>query len=157
MKRKLIVVFMTIVMAVSLAFGMSIMTVGAADELTLGDVSTTYTSGTAIEISCSQFTTGGDEQELGGNSLTYVTVTSGGSTYNASNVRQIASRKSLRVYFNGTGYSFSNAKKGDLFTVKQGMTSTKYPDLTVSEDINYIYTGISWIKGNEVPSNVEII
>ncbi len=55
MKRKLIVVFMTIVMAVSLAFGMSIMTVGAADELTLGDVSTTYTSGTAIEISCSQF------------------------------------------------------------------------------------------------------
>lgn len=157
MKRKLIVVFMTIVMAVSLAFGMSIMTVGAADELTLGDVSTTYTSGTAIEISCSQFTTGGDEQELGGNSLTYVTVTSGGSTYNASNVRQIASRKSLRVYFNGTGYSFSNAKKGDLFTVKQGMTSTKYPDLTVSEDINYIFTGISWIKGNEVPSNVEII
>ena len=157
MKRKLIVVFMTIVMAVSLAFGMSIMTVGAADELTLGDVSTTYTSGTAIEISCSQFTTGGDEQELGGNSLTYVTVTSGGSTYNASNVRQIVSRKSLRVYFNGTGYSFSNAKKGDLFTVKQGMTSTKYPDLTVSEDINYIYTGISWIKGNEVPSNVEII
>lgn len=157
MKRKLIVVFMTIVMAVSLAFGMSIMTVGAADELTLGDVSTTYTSGTAIEISCSQFTTGDDEQELGGNSLTYVTVTSGGSTYNASNVRQIVSRKSLRVYFNGTGYSFSNAKKGDLFTVKQGMTSTKYPDLTVSEDINYIYTGISWIKGNEVPSNVEII
>lgn len=157
MKRKLIVVFMTIVMAVSLAFGMSIMTVGAADELTLGDVSTTYTSGTAIEISCSQFTTGGDEQELGGNSLTYVTVISGGSTYNASNVRQIVSRKSLRVYFNGTGYSFSNAKKGDLFTVKQGMTSTKYPDLTVSEDINYIYTGISWIKGNEVPSNVEII
>lgn len=157
MKRKLIVVFMTIVMAVSLAFGMSIMTVGAADELTLGDVSTTYTSGTAIEISCSQFTTGGDEQELGGNSLTYVTVTSGGSTYNASNVRQIVSRKSLRVYFNGTGYSFSNAKKGDLFTVKQGMTSTKYPDLTVSEDINYIFTGISWIKGNEVPSNVEII
>lgn len=155
MKRKLIVVFMTIVMAVSLAFGMSIMTVGAADELTLGDVSTTYTSGTAIEISCSQFTTGGDEQELGGNSLTYVTVTSGGSTYNASNVRQIVSRKSLRVYFNGTGYSFSNAKKGDLFTVKQGMTSTKYPDLTVSEDINYIFTGSSWIKGKELPTEAE--
>ena len=155
MKRKLIVVFMTIVMAVSLAFGMSIMTVGAADELTLGDVSTMYTSGTAIEISCSQFTTGGDEQELGGNSLTYVTVTSGGSTYNASNVRQIVSRKSLRVYFNGTGYSFSNAKKGDLFTVKQGMTSTKYPDLTVSEDINYIFTGSSWIKGKELPTEAE--
>lgn len=157
MKRKLIVVFMTIVMAVSLAFGMSIMTVGAADELTLGDVSTTYTSGTAIEISCSQFTTGGDEQELGGNSLTYVTVTSGGSTYNASNVRQIVSRKSLRVYFNGTGYSFSNAKKGDLFTVKQGMTSTKYPDLTVSEDINYIFTGSSWIKGKELPTEAEAL
>lgn len=157
MKRKLIVVFMTIVMAVSLAFGMSIMTVGAADELTLGDVSTKYTSGTAIEISCSQFTTGGDEQELGGNSLTYVTVTSGESTYNASNVRQIVSRKSLRVYFNGTGYSFSNAKKGDLFTVKQGMTSTIYPDLTVSEDINYIFTGSSWIKGTELPTEAEAL
>lgn len=157
MKRKLIVVFMTIVMAVSLAFGMSIMTVGAADELTLGDVSTKYTSGTAIEISCSQFTTGGDEQELGGNSLTYVTVTSGESTYNASNVRQVVSRKSLRVYFNGTGYSFSTAKRGDLFTVKQGMTSTIYPDLTVSEDINYIFTGSSWIKGKELPTEAEAL
>ena len=155
MKRKLIVVFMTIVMAVSLAFGMSIMTVGAADELTLGAV--TSTSGSSVEIGCTQFTTGKDEDELNVNDLSNVTLTTNGTTYNASHVRQILSRKAFKVYFNGSGYNFSNAVKGDLITVKAGTAFGKYPDIAVSADINYIFTGSSWIKGTEVPTEAEAL
>lgn len=155
MKRKLIVVFMTIVMAVSLAFGMSIMTVGAADELTLGAV--TSTSGSSVEIGCTQFTTGKDEDELNVNDLSSVTLTTNGTTYNASHVRQILSRKAFKVYFNGSGYNFSNAVRGDLITVKAGTAFGKYPDIAVSADINYIFTGSSWIKGTEVPTEAEAL
>ena len=155
MKRKLIVVFMTIVMAVSLAFGMSIMTVGAADELTLGAV--TSTSGSSVEIGCTQFTTGKDEDELNVNDLSNVTLTTNGTTYNASHVRQILSRKAFKVYFNGSGYNFSNAVRGDLITVKAGTAFGKYPDIAVSADINYIFTGSSWIKGTEVPTEAEAL
>lgn len=155
MKRKLIVVFMTIVMAVSLAFGMSIMTVGAADELTLGAV--TSTSGSSVEIGCTQFTTGKDEDELNVNDLSNVTLTTNGTTYNASHVHQILSRKAFKVYFNGSGYNFSNAVRGDLITVKAGTAFGKYPDIAVSADINYIFTGSSWIKGTEVPTEAEAL
>ena len=155
MKRKLIVVFMTIVMAVSLAVGMSIMTVGAADELTLGAV--TSTSGSSVEIGCTQFTTGKDEDELNVNDLSNVTLTTNGTTYNASHVRQILSRKAFKVYFNGSGYNFSNAVRGDLITVKAGTAFGKYPDIAVSADINYIFTGSSWIKGTEVPTEAEAL
>lgn len=155
MKRKLIVVFMTIVMAVSLAFGMSIMTVGAADELTLGAV--TSTSGSSVEIGCTQFTTGKDEDELNVNDLSNVTLTTNGTTYNASHVRQILSRKAFKVYFNGSGYNFSNAVRGNLITVKAGTAFGKYPDIAVSADINYIFTGSSWIKGTEVPTAAEAL
>ena len=155
MKRKLIVVFMTIVMAVSLAFGMSIMTVGAADELTLGAV--TSTSGSSVEIGCTQFTTGKDEDELNVNDLSNVTLTTNGTTYNASHVRQILSRKAFKVYFNGSGYNFSNAVRGDLITVKAGTAFGKYPDIAVSADINYIFTGSSWIKGKELPTEAEAL
>lgn len=154
MKRKLIVVFMTIVMAVSLAFGMSIMTVGAADELTLGAV--TSTSGSSVEIGCTQFTTGKDEDD-NVNDLSNVTLTTNGTTYNASHVRQILSRKAFKVYFNGSGYNFSNAVRGDLITVKAGTAFGKYPDIAVSADINYIFTGSSWIKGTEVPTEAEAL
>ena len=155
MKRKLIVVFMTIVMAVSLAFGMSIMTVGAADELTLGAV--TSTNGSSVEIGCTQFTTGKDEDELNVNDLSNVTLTTNGTTYNASHVRQILSRKAFKVYFNGSGYNFSNAVRGDLITVKAGTAFGKYPDIAVSADINYIFTGSSWIKGTELPTEAEAL
>lgn len=155
MKRKLIVVFMTIVMAVSLAFGMSIMTVSAADELTLGAV--TSISGSSVEIGCTQFTTGKDEDELNVNDLSNVTLTTNGTTYNASHVRQILSRKAFKVYFNGSGYNFSNAVRGDLITVKAGTAFGKYPDIAVSADINYIFTGSSWIKGTEVPTEAEAL
>ena len=111
MKRKLIVVFMTIVMAVSLAFGMSIMTVGAADELTLGAV--TLASGGNIEFECSQFT-GGDNVELitpnqTTGATTQIYVTSGENKYYASHVRQIVNaRKRFSLFFivNGKSYNF---------------------------------------------------
>lgn len=160
MKRKLIVVFMTIVMAVSLAFGMSIMTVGAADELTLGAV--TLTSGGNIEFECSQFT-GGDNVELitpnqTTGATTQIYVTSGENKYYASHVRQIVNaRKRFSLFFivNGKSYNFGSATKGDLLTIEKGLTFASYPDLTVSEDINYIFTGSSWIKGKELPTEAE--
>lgn len=160
MKRKLIVVFMTIVMAVSLAFGMSIMTVGAADELTLGAV--TLASGGNIEFECSQFT-GGDNVELitpnqTTGATTQIYVTSGENKYYASHVRQIVNaRKRFSLFFivNGKSYNFDSATKGDLLTIEKGLTFASYPDLTVSEDINYIFTGSSWIKGKELPTEAE--
>ena len=153
MKRKMAMVLMTLVMAVSLVFGMTTIA-QASTELTLGDVLTAYTANTAIEIGCEQFTTGGDELDLTVNGKEDVTLTSNGATYTASHVRQVVSRKSLRVYFNGSGYNFGSAQKGDLFTVKKGLKISNY-DLTVTEDINYIFTGSSWIKGNELPSEAE--
>lgn len=162
MKRKLIVVFMTIVMAVSLAFGMSIMTVGAADELTLGAV--TLASGGNIEFECSQFT-GGDNVELitpnqTTGATTQIYVTSGENKYYASHVRQIVNaRKRFSLFFivNGKSYNFDSATKGDLLTIEKGLTFASYPDLTVSEDINYIFTGSSWIKGKELPTEAEAL
>ena len=162
MKRKLIVVFMTIVMAVSLAFGMSIMTVGAADELTLGAV--TLASGGNIEFECSQFT-GGDNVELitpnqTTGATTQIYVTSGENKYYASHVRQIVNaRKRFSLFFivNGKSYNFGSATKGDLLTIEKGLTFASYPDLTVSEDINYIFTGSSWIKGKELPTEAEAL
>ena len=162
MKRKLIVVFMTIVMAVSLAFGMSIMTVGAADELTLGAV--TLASGGNIEFECSQFT-GGDNVELitpnqTTGATTQIYVTSGENKYYASHVRQIVNaRKRFSLFFivNGKSYNFGSATKGDLLTIEKGLTFASYPNLTVSEDINYIFTGSSWIKGKELPTEAEAL
>ena len=160
MKRKLIVVFMTIVMAVSLAFGMSIMTVGAADELTLGAV--TLTSGGNIEFECTQFTGKDNDELIAPNQTTGATtqiyVTSGENKYYASHVRQIVNaRKRFSLFFivNGKSYNFGSATKGDLLTIEKGLTFASYPDLTVSEDINYIFTGSSWIKGKELPTEAE--
>lgn len=169
MKRKLIVVFMTIVMAVSLAFGMSIMTVGAADELTLGAV--TLASGGNIEFECSQFT-GGDNVELitpnqTTGATTQIYVTSGENKYYASHVRQMGKvRKAFKLYFNnananGKKYSFASSAKGDLLTVKKGLTITGNEDgaeynIEVKADINYIYTGSAWISGTELPADQEL-
>ena len=153
MKRKMAMVLMTLVMAVSLVFGMTTIA-HAATELTLGDVKAAYTANAAIEIGCEQFTTGADELDLTVNGKEYVVLTSNGATYTASHIRQVVSRKSFRVYFLNSGYNFGSAKKGDLFTVKAGLTISNY-DLTVSEDINYIFTGSSWIKGNELPTEAE--
>ena len=162
MKRKLIVVFMTIVMAVSLAFGMSIMTVGAADELTLGAV--TLASGGNIEFECSQFTGKDNDELIAPNQTTGATtqiyVTSGENKYYASHVRQIVNaRKRFSLFFivNGKSYNFGSATKGDLLTIEKGLTFASYPDLTVSEDINYIFTGSSWIKGKELPTEAEAL
>ena len=162
MKRKLIVVFMTIVMAVSLAFGMSIMTVGAADELTLGAV--TLVSGGNIEFECTQFTGKDNDELIAPNQTTGATtqiyVTSGENKYYASHVRQIVNaRKRFSLFFivNGKSYNFDSATKGDLLTIEKGLTFASYPDLTVSEDINYIFTGSSWIKGKELPTEAEAL
>lgn len=154
MKRKMAMVLLTLVTAVSLVFGMTTISAQAATELVLGEVSTENTKNTAIEIGCEQFTNGGEDVDLTVNGKEYVTLTTNGTTYNASHIRQVYSRKTFRVYFLGSGYNFSSAKKGDLFTVKAGFAISNY-DLTVSEDINYIFTGSSWIKGSELPTEAE--
>ena len=154
MKRKMAMVLLTLVTAVSLVFGMTTIAAQAATELVLGEVSTENTKNTAIEIGCEQFTNGGDDVDLTVNGKEYVTLTTNGTTYNASHIRQVYGRKTFRVYFFGSGYNFSSAKKGDLFTVKAGFAISNY-DLTVSEDINYIFTGSSWIKGSELPTEAE--
>lgn len=152
MKKKLFVVFMTIAMAVSLVCGMSFMTASASNELTLGD---TVTPGenNSVEINWQNMTfTGDDEAELGINDFANITVTRGSTVYNPDFVRQIPSRQTFKIYCLNTGYNFASAEQGDLLTIKSGTTFSRYPDITVSADINYIYTGSKWIKGNTIPT-----
>lgn len=152
MKKKLFVVFMTIAMAVSLVCGMSFMTASASNELTLGDT-VTPGANNSVEINWQNMTfTGNDEAELGINDFANITVTRGSTVYNPDYVRQVPSRQTFQVYCLNTGYNFASAERGDLFTIKSGTTFSLYPDITVSADINYIYTGSKWIKGNTIPT-----
>lgn len=152
MKKKLFVVFMTIAMAVSLVCGMSFMTASASNELTLGDT-VTPGANNSVEINWQNMTfTGNDEAELGINDFANITVTRGSTVYNPDYVRQVPSRQTFKVYCLNTGYNFASAEQGDLFTIKSGTTFSLYPDITVSADINYIYTGSKWIKGNTIPT-----
>lgn len=152
MKKKLFVVFMTIAMAVSLVCGMSFMTASASNELTLGDT-VTPGANNSVEINWQNMTfTGDDEAELGINDFANITVTRGSTVYQSDYVRQVPSRQTFKVYCLNTGYNFASAEQGDLFTIKSGTTFSKYPDITVSADINYIYTGSKWIKGNTIPT-----
>jgi|GEM_PF-1865604 len=152
MKKKLFVVFMTIAMAVSLVCGMSFMTASASNELTLGDT-VTPGANNSVEINWQNMTfTGDDEAELGINDFANITVTRGSTVYNPDFVRQVPSRQTFKVYCLNTGYNFASAERGDLFTIKSGTTFSLYPDITVSADINYIYTGSKWIKGNTIPT-----
>lgn len=152
MKKKLFVVFMTIAMAVSLVCGMSFMTASASNELTLGDT-VTPGANNSVEINWQNMTfTGNDEAELGINDFANITVTRGSTVYNPDYVRQVPSRQTFKVYCLNTGYNFASAERGDLFTIKSGTTFSLYPDITVSADINYIYTGSKWIKGNTIPT-----
>ena len=152
MKKKLFVVFMTIAMAVSLVCGMSFMTASASNELTLGDT-VTPGANNSVEINWQNMTfTGDDEAELGINDFANITVTRGSTVYNPDFVRQIPSRQTFKIYCLNTGYNFASAEQGDLLTIKSGTTFSRYPDITVSADINYIYTGSKWIKGNTIPT-----
>lgn len=152
MKKKLFVVFMTIAMAVSLVCGMSFMTASASNELTLGDT-VTPGANNSVEINWQNMTfTGDDEAELGINDFANITVTRGSTVYNPDYVRQIPSRQTFKIYCLNTGYNFASAEQGDLLTIKSGTTFSRYPDITVSADINYIYTGSKWIKGNTIPT-----
>ena len=152
MKKKLFVVFMTIAMAVSLVCGMSFMTAFASNELTLGDT-VTPGANNSVEINWQNMTfTGDDEAELGINDFANITVTRGSTVYNPDFVRQIPSRQTFKIYCLNTGYNFASAEQGDLLTIKSGTTFSRYPDITVSADINYIYTGSKWIKGNTIPA-----
>ena len=152
MKKKLFVVFMTIAMAVSLVCGMSFMTASASNELTLGDT-VTPGANNSVEINWQNMTfTGDDEAELGINDFANITVTRGSTVYNPDFVRQIPSRQTFKIYCLNTGYNFASAEQGDLLTIKSGTTFSLYPDITVSADINYIYTGSKWIKGNTIPT-----
>lgn len=99
MKRKMAMVLLTLVTAVSLVFGMTTIAAQAATELVLGEVSTENTKNAAIEIGCEQFTNGGEDVDLTVNGKEYVTLTTNGTTYNASHIRQVYSRKTFRVYF----------------------------------------------------------
>ena len=143
---------MTIAMAVSLVCGMSFMTASASNELTLGDT-VTPGANNSVEINWQNMTfTGDDEAELGINDFANITVTRGSTVYNPDFVRQIPSRQTFKIYCLNTGYNFASAEQGDLLTIKSGTTFSRYPDITVSADINYIYTGSKWIKGNTIPT-----
>ena len=130
-----------------------------AEAFVLGDVSTT--SGSQIEIASTQLLTGGDEADLTVNAATNISMTAAdGEVYTPSHIRQIVSRKTFKLYFlnangNNKKYSFDSAAIGDLLTIKKGFAIKGNFNLEAKEDINYIYTGSSWIKGAELPTEAE--
>lgn len=123
-----------------------------AEELVLGDVSPFFVSGTQIEIGCTVFT-GGDEKDLTVENADKIVLTdTTGKTYASSNRRQITSRKAFKLYFNGTGYSFDAAKRGDKLVIGAGFAIKGDYNYVVKSDITYLYTGTCWVKATELPA-----
>lgn len=123
-----------------------------AEELVLGDVSAFFVSGTQIEIGCTVFT-GGDEKDLTVENADKIVLTdTTGKTYASSNRRQITSRKAFKLYFNGTGYSFDAAKRGDKLVIGAGFAIKGDYNYVVKSDITYLYTGTCWVKATELPA-----
>ena len=123
-----------------------------AEGLVLGDVSAFFVSGTQIEIGCTVFT-GGDEKDLTVENADKIVLTdTTGKTYASSNRRQITSRKAFKLYFNGTGYSFDAAKRGDKLVIGAGFAIKGDYNYVVKSDITYLYTGTCWVKATELPA-----
>ncbi len=128
-----------------------------AEEFVLGDVSAFYVSGTQIEIGCTMLSNG-DELELTVENANKIAITdTANEVYAPSNIRQIASRKAFKLYFNnpngnGKTYSFDAAKRGDKLVIGAGFAVKGNYNYVVKNDITYFYTGTCWVKASELPA-----
>ena len=158
MKRKMAMVLLTLVTAVSLVFGMTTIAAHAATELSWPETFATSDWYGPMELrlptNYGDFN-GGDLGPTTEN-LGKVRITRGETVYKASHVYGWENK--LTFYFLQSGYNGQSAQRGDILTVDAGFTITKNGnEYSSTEAKNYIFTGATWIDGTELPAEaVEI-
>lgn len=157
MKRKMAMVLMTLVMAVSLVFGMTTIA-QAATEIAWPETftSSAWSGATELRLPTNYGDFNGGDLNPTAENLGKVRITRGETVYKASNVYGWENK--LTFYFNGSGYNGQAAQRGDILTVDAGFTISKNGnEYTSTTEKKYIFTGgTKWIAGSELPAETEI-
>ena len=157
MKRKMAMVLMTLVMAVSLVFGMTTIA-QAATEIAWPETftSSAWSGATELRLPTNYGDFNGGDLNPTAENLGKVRITRGETVYKASNVYGWENK--LTFYFNGSGYNGQAAQRGDILTVDAGFAISKNGnEYTSTTEKKYIFTGgTKWIAGSELPAETEI-
>ena len=157
MKRKMAMVLMTLVMAVSLVFGMTTIA-QASTEIAWPETftSSAWNGVTELRLPTNYGDFNGGDLNPTAENLGKVRITRGETVYKASNVYGWENK--LTFYFNGSGYNGQAAQRGDILTVDAGFTISKNGnEYTSTTEKKYIFTGgTKWIAGSELPAETEI-
>ncbi len=155
MKRKMAMVLMTLVMAVSLVFGMTTIA-QAATEIAWPETftSSAWSGATELRLPTNYGDFNGGDLNPTAENLGKVRITRGETVYKASNVYGWENK--LTFYFNGSGYNGQAAQRGDILTVDAGFTISKNGnEYNCTDGKNYIFTGSAWVDGTELPQEAE--
>lgn len=155
MKRKMAMVLMTLVMAVSLVFGMTTIA-QAATEIAWPETftSSAWSGATELRLPTNYGDFNGGDLNPTAENLGKVRITRGETVYKASNVYGWENK--LTFYFNGSGYNGQAAQRGDILTVDAGFAVSKNGnEYNCTNGKNYIFTGTAWVDGTELPQEAE--
>lgn len=155
MKRKMAMVLMTLVMAVSLVFGMTTIA-QAATEIAWPETftSSAWSGATELRLPTNYGDFNGGDLNPTAENLGKVRITRGETVYKASNVYGWVNK--LTFYFNGSGYNGQAAQRGDILTVDAGFAISKNGnEYNCTNGKNYIFTGTAWVDGTELPQEAE--
>lgn len=155
MKRKMAMVLMTLVMAVSLVFGMTTIA-QAATEIAWPETftSSAWSGATELRLPTNYGDFNGGDLNPTAENLGKVRITRGETVYKASHVYGWVNK--LTFYFNGSGYNGQAAQRGDILTVDAGFAISKNGnEYNCTNGKNYIFTGTAWVDGTELPQEAE--
>lgn len=155
MKRKMAMVLMTLVMAVSLVFGMTTIA-QASTEIAWPETftSSAWSGATELRLPTNYGDFNGGDLNPTAENLGKVRITRGETVYKASNVYGWENK--LTFYFNGSGYNGQAAQRGDILTVDAGFAVSKNGnEYNCTNGKNYIFTGTAWVDGTELPQEAE--
>ena len=146
---------MTLVMAVSLVFGMTTIA-QAATEIAWPETftSSAWSGATELRLPTNYGDFNGGDLNPTAENLGKVRITRGETVYKASNVYGWVNK--LTFYFNGSGYNGQAAQRGDILTVDAGFAISKNGnEYNCTNGKNYIFTGTAWVDGTELPQEAE--
>lgn len=155
MKRKMAMVLMTLVMAVSFVFGMTTIA-QASTEIAWPETftSSAWSGATELRLPTNYGDFNGGDLNPTAENLGKVRITRGETVYKASNVYGWENK--LTFYFNGSGYNGQAAQRGDILTVDAGFAVSKNGnEYNCTNGKNYIFTGTAWVDGTELPQEAE--
>ena len=141
MKRKMAMVLMTLVMAVSLVFGMTTIA-QASTEIAWPETftSSAWSGATELRLPTNYGDFNGGDLNPTAENLGKVRITRGETVYKASHVYGWENK--LTFYFNGSGYNGQAAQRGDILTVDAGFAVSKNGnEYNCTNGKNYIFTG----------------